>query len=69
MPKKLLKQTKPLIAAGVGLGVGSAAITQLGGSARGLSTFSGFLPAMGAGLGGAAVIRSLDLLKPNKRRR
>lgn len=74
MVRKLRKQIVPLIGAGIGLGGGGLAIERIGGqtaasSGRALTTFSGFLPAVGVGLGGAAVVRSLSLLQDKKRRR
>ena len=67
------RQIPPFVGAGIGLGVGSAVIGQIGGptavaSQRGLSTFAGFLPIVGVGLGGAAVIRTTRLLQPPRLR-
>lgn len=72
MVKKLKKQIVPFIAAGVGLGVGSAVITKIGGSTaagstQGLQTVSSFAPVVGTALGAGAVVRSLSLLQPDKR--
>ncbi len=70
--RELPRQVRPLVVTGVGLGIGSSLIGQIGGptavaSQRGLSTFAGFLPVVGAGLGGAAVIRTTRLLRPPRR--
>ena len=74
MVKKLKKQIPPFIATGVTLGAGSAIIGRMGGSTAagvqgGLNTVSGFMPVVGTGLGAAAVVRTLDVIKPEKQKK
>lgn len=72
MVKKLKKQTIKVVETGIGLGVGATVISSIGGSTagnvgQGLQSVSSFAPAIGTTLGGVGVIRSLELLKPNKK--
>lgn len=58
-----------ITATSVTASVGAGVATKAGGSAAGLTTFSSFLPALGAVGGGAVVIQNLRGLTPKKSKR
>lgn len=72
MKKKLKKAGQDAMAlAGTGIiiGAGSSAVTAAGGSAAGLSTFSGYMPVMGNVMGAGYTLGMLNDLQPKRRRK
>lgn len=67
--KKLRKRTLEFTSLGMLTSLGSAAVTQAGGSTAGLATMSSFYPLMGTIEGSAAVMRSMKRLSPKRKRR
>ena len=67
--KKIKKDIKGLIGAGLGLGIGSAAVGKIGGNTAGLETASGFMPTIsGAAMAGHSM-RMLGNIPHKKRKR
>lgn len=70
--KKDLGMARPamgLVKGGVVLGVGSSVVTAAGGSAAGMTTMAGFMPAMGVAIGGGIALQQVRRLQKQTRRR
>ena len=67
--KKLKKQTMGHVKIGMLSGVGAMGIGAVGGSTTGLTTMSGFMPTVANVQGAGGVMRQMDSLNPNKKKK
>ena len=65
----MAKPAMGLVKGGVVLGVGGSVISSVGGNAAGVSTMAGFMPAMGAAMGGGIALQQVRKIQKQTRKR